>query len=62
VLQQIAGKSHMLHIAGASLSCPQHSNNPKSQHSARDKKSSAAEHFSTDANRPYAQRPAAGTG
>jgi hypothetical protein len=52
----------MLHIAGASLSCPQHSNNPKSQHAARDKKSSAAEHFSTDANRPYAQRPAAGTG
>jgi hypothetical protein len=28
----------MLHIAGASLSCPKHYNNPKSQHSARAKK------------------------
>jgi hypothetical protein len=36
----------MNHIAGASLSCPPNSNNPKRQHSARGEKSSAAELFS----------------
>src|SRR5271166_1801036 len=46
----------MNHIAGASLSCPPNSNNPKRQHFARAKKSSAAELFSNRSNRPHLPR------